>query len=188
MSTWSSIQGTVKLDPAAAQAFAATQSWEWCNPECPESGVEPIVERDGSLVLEFDGSSFRNLTRYLHGNLAQAQQQGEVVGMITDDCVDGDNSRVITRYDGHANLTGFSKCLDGVVMASPGMVDPLGGDTAFLKNAARVHQTDDSPYDGPVVELQGPPTVEWCTCERCQDGEYLDLGVVGIEDPDLSDQ
>jgi hypothetical protein len=172
MSTYSTIHGTVTLDRLAAEAFKQSMSWKWCAPE-PAAGLS-VNDSAERLILHFGGAHYRNLTRYIHVDLAHAQQAGDVHGMLTDDCQDGVHGRTVTRYDGRTNLTGAGECFHEPVAASRGKILALGEPAPLMilipsvpLGVLKAESTAEEHTE--VVELTGAPP-----CDQCECGGYTD--------------
>jgi hypothetical protein len=171
MSTYSTISGTIRLDRAAAEAFKEMTSWQWCDPGDPADGVS--VHDDGvSVSVVFDGALYRNLTRYLHVDLARAQSRGTVRGTITDDCTDGVNARTVSAFGGRTVLTGSSQCLHEPVWATPGRILELIAPNSVSEGFSVLLGAPDARQLGhggelggaESFEIHGAETSEVCGC------------------------
>lgn len=177
MSTYSTIHGTVTLDMNARTSFAASPSWEWCNPDELDDGITSATDDQGTTTITFSGSTHRNLCRYLTVDLAAAQQHGDVHGTITDDCSDGCNTRTVTHYDGRSNLVGAVDCFHLPVSALPGIVHRMdigspatnGVALHLLIPEALLDTTEGAASRPAGIELHGEPTTDMCACDGWDD-------------------
>jgi hypothetical protein len=187
MSVYSTIHGTVTLDGAAAASFKASSSWEWCGTGSEQDNNDGVfsVSSDGGfgagdgdgLVVSLRGALYRNLGRYLCVDLARAQDVGMVLGVVTDDCSDGGNSRTVARFDGRSCVIGTGVCMHQPVEAGPGVVIELiresdyGVGFSVLVNSvlADILAHGSSSDTGALEQLYGEPSADECACAGWDD-------------------
>lgn len=168
MSVYASLLGSVTLDAAAAARLRECSSWEWLDdaPEAALNGITVTELKSGGVRLEFDGTSVRNLVRYLDVDLTAAADAGLVTGTLTADCQDGMNQRTVVAYGPNAVLAGVTECFHEPVQALPARVRVLhaGGDfeLRFLVPASETVEP---------VTLTGAPTVSVCACDGYDDDD-----------------
>jgi len=167
MSTYTNIQGSVWLDAAAARNFYSSESWNsWCGPEAEESGITVTYEPEGAIHLDFDGSSFRNLCRYLDFDLYAAQQHGEVMGLIVSDCQDGGHERAVTRFDGRTVVYGRSECFNAPLALHP----VVGGEMQFRDfTIPQFVKADDGRE---FIYFNAGPELIPCACGGYENDDY----------------
>lgn len=166
MSTYAEIQGVVTIDSAAAAHFRTTVSWEWCEPAA--NGLSIEKREDGSLELSFQGTCYRNWCRYVLEDLFEAQQRGDVHGVVTIECSDGGNWRTVATFESRSCKLGTQECY----------LEPVLGAAAVMREVefARGHSMRFlTPGDGATEVLEGADVMGMCGCGGWDDDEEVPL-------------
>ena len=164
MSTYAEIQGVVTIDTVAAAHFRTTTSWEWCEPVA--NGLELEERSDGSVQLFFQGACYRNWCRCLLEDLFEAQQHGNVDGVVTIECSDGGNWRTVAMFAARSCKLGTQECY----------LEPVLGADAQMREVtfARGHSMRFlTPGEGETVMLEGAAVMGMCGCAGWDDEEEM---------------